>query len=213
MRWHLYTGAGQQGFTLLEALVAVALVSLIMLSAFGALRLGARSWETGVARTGATERLRLIQDNLRRELSQAVLMRPDPTDPRRVAFEGGRQEVRFVAPGPRSGGTAGLFDFDLRAERAGQGLRLVLYYEAHDPEATGFESTDSRRKVVLAEGLERLSFSYYGVLKQGGSPDWSDTWGDDADRLPALVRIRSDTIDGGQGWPELLVAVPAGGVG
>jgi len=27
------------------------------------------------------------------------------------------------------------------------------------------------------------------------------------------VRIRSDTIDGGQGWPELLVAVPAGGVG
>jgi len=205
------TRGRHRGFTLLEAMVAVAVLSLIVLSAFGALRLGARSWEAGLERTGATEHLRLLQDNVRRQLSQAIALRLDPADPRRIGFEGSREGMRFVAPAPQQSAGAGLYDFELRAERTEHGVRLVLYYQAHDPEAEGFEDSDQRREVVLADGLKEVTLDYFGALKQTDSPDWHDTWQDDAEQLPALVRVQAEAEDAARPWPELVVAIAEGG--
>ena len=48
----------KSGFTLLEVMVAMVVLTLIMTSAFGALRLGERSWEAGLARATESSRRR-----------------------------------------------------------------------------------------------------------------------------------------------------------
>ena len=62
------------GFTLLEVLVAVVIMAVIMTTAFGALRLGGRSWEAGVTRASDNERFRAVADLLRRQVHQVIPM-------------------------------------------------------------------------------------------------------------------------------------------
>ena len=62
------------GFTLLEVLVAVVIMAVIMTTAFGALRLGGRSWEAGVSRASDNERFRAVADLLRRQVHQVIPM-------------------------------------------------------------------------------------------------------------------------------------------
>ena len=61
-----------RGFTLLEIMVAMVVLSLIVTTAFGALRLGERSWEAGLARSGETETLRSVAGVLQRQFNQTL---------------------------------------------------------------------------------------------------------------------------------------------
>ena len=61
-----------QGFTLLELLVAITLLGLLMAALFGGLRLGARVWETGETRLDASARVQIVQDFLRQRLAEAL---------------------------------------------------------------------------------------------------------------------------------------------
>ncbi len=61
-----------QGFTLLELLVAITLLGLLMAALFGGLRLGARVWETGETRLDASARVQIVQDFLRQRLAEAA---------------------------------------------------------------------------------------------------------------------------------------------
>ena len=89
------------GFTLLEVLVAVVIMAVIMTTAFGALRLGGRSWEAGVTRASDNESFRAVADLLRRQVSQVIEMRwPDDRE-NLIAFEGTSGQLRFVAPAPQ----------------------------------------------------------------------------------------------------------------
>ena len=47
-------------FTLLEIMVAMTILTLIVTAAFGALRLGERSWESGLRHSTETETLRTV---------------------------------------------------------------------------------------------------------------------------------------------------------
>ncbi|MDX1626808.1 MAG: prepilin-type N-terminal cleavage/methylation domain-containing protein, partial [Wenzhouxiangellaceae bacterium] len=59
------------GFTLVELLVATALIGLIMAMAYGGFRAGIRASDSGEALIERTNRLRVVHDFVRRQLSQA----------------------------------------------------------------------------------------------------------------------------------------------
>ena len=61
----------QQGFTLLELLIALTLLGLILVLLFGGLRLGVRSWDASQQQIDTLNSLRSLESFLRREMSVA----------------------------------------------------------------------------------------------------------------------------------------------
>ena len=112
-------GGGDGGFTLLEVLVAVVIMAVIMTTAFGALRLGGRSWEAGVTRASDNERFRAVADLLRRQVSQVIPMTWPDGSKKRIAFEGASDQLRFVSPAPQQHRQAGLFEYGLSTQQYG----------------------------------------------------------------------------------------------
>jgi prepilin-type N-terminal cleavage/methylation domain-containing protein len=208
------------GFTLLEALVAMVIMAVIMTTAFGALRLGGRSWEAGVARASDNESYRAVADLLRRQVSQVIpLSWPDGTE-ERIAFEATPERLRFVAPAPQQYRHAGLFEFGLSAQRQDYDTNLVFSYIPFNPDADAFRTASSHQQVVLVEGVQKVSFDYFGTpgttasVRAGTSsepPRWHQRWDEEAQRLPSLIRVRIAVNEGQQPWPDLYLALPAGG--
>jgi general secretion pathway protein J len=206
-----------KGFTLLEVLVAVVIMAVIMTTAFGALRLGGRSWEAGIARASGNEAFRAVADLLRRQIAQIIPMTWPGDTETRIALEGTSEQLRFVAPAPQQYRHAGLFEYSLTVQRQGLDTNLVLSYIPFIPDGEEFQTPASHQQVQLVEGLQRVSFDYFGNPANTGvrarsnkePPRWHRRWDADAQEFPDLIRVRMEVNEGQQPWPDLYLALPA----
>ena len=196
--------SAQSGFTLLELLVAIMILTLIMTTALGAVRVGSRSFEAGVSRADETAEIRVIANVLRRQFRQLLPFTRTENNHDFIAFEGSRQHVQFVAPAPDSATGPGYLVYRLAAGSSPDANSLVLDFAPFDPGSDRFELPDNSGRELLAKGL-RVSFDYFGALQELDPPDWHDEWLPDSARLPTIVRMRLTTA--GQQWPELLFRV------
>ena len=200
----------EAGFTLLEIMVAMLVMSLIVTTAFGALRLGERSWEAGIARADETETLRTVADLLQRQFSQLLPVTWTMDDQTTLAFSGTHDRVRFLAPAPRHRGATGLFEFTLAAKTRADSTRLVLDYRLHNPDTDGFQPDGSdRQRVLLVDEIRTATLAYYGSPRAGDPPQWHSDWSSEADAFPQLVRVSLIAKPGQRHWPELLLALQA----
>lgn len=203
-------GRTDAGFTLIEVMVAMLVLTMIMTTAFGALRLGDRSWEAGMQRAGESEQLRTTVTLLRRQLNQILPMVWSVDSERRIAFNGDRTRVQFIAPAPQQHGATGLFEFTLSAETHEDDTRLVLNYTLFNPDHTGLAPSDNGRKVLLAERLKSVELDYYGVMEGNDEPAWHAHWNSETQLYPELVRLRVTRESGLPQWPELLLPLRTG---
>ena len=196
------------GFTLLEVMVAMVVLTLIVTSAFGALRLGERSWEAGLERTAETETLRSVAGVLQRQFNQVLPLQWSEKTEKTIAFSGSLDRVRFIAPAPQHHGSTGLFEYTLVAEDNEDSVSLVLHYRLHDPDTAGFqpEGSDSQR-VLLVDALKSVNFAYFGSPVEDDPPQWFTQWNMDAEAFPRLVHARLVTASE-QPWPDLFMALP-----
>lgn len=194
--------ARQGGFTLLELLVALVLLSLVSLTLAGGIRFGTRAWEAGARRGADALDMKLAQGVIRGFLGQAIPVALPETElgRLRVAFEGRPDRVSFVATVPAEVG-GGLKAFTLGV---GSGRALVLSRRGFDPQGPSFGGGDEERSVLL-EGVSDASFAYFGSTSPGSPPEWLPDW-PVADALPRLVRISLDVAPGPVPWPDLFVA-------
>lgn len=195
------------GFTLLELLVAIMILSLVMTVAFGAVRLGGRSWEAGIERANASEEVRAVSDFLRRQFAQMIPMSMGDKEVIQIAFAGDRNSIRFIAPAPRHPAVAGLLVYTLVTEEYAAGQRLILSYAPFDPGAGDLPEAESDQHLILAEGLAAISFEFFGKRAADSKPSWHAEWQDDEENLPELVRIRLMAMNGKGNWPELVLNV------
>jgi general secretion pathway protein J len=200
----------EAGFTLLEIIVAIVVLAMIMTTAFGALRLGDRSWEAGMRRAGESEQLRSTGDLLRRQFNQITPMVWNTDNEPRIAFNGDRTRVQFIAPAPQHHGATGLFEFTLSAENGADGVHLVLNYTLFNPDHTSLGPPDSGRRVLLAESLKSVELEYYGSRKTDEAPAWHMQWDAGQTMYPELVRLRVERESGALQWPELLLSLRTG---
>lgn len=96
------TGRRPAGFTLLELVIALAIVGALLVIAFGGLRVALAAWTQGEERAGAHQHLRGVTVVLTRALNAAYPYRagigpaPDPV----ILFRGTRDRVEFVTQAP-----------------------------------------------------------------------------------------------------------------
>lgn len=189
--------AASDGFTLVELLIATALLALLTLLLFGGLRFGTRAWEAAETTESTETRLFAAQHRLSDLVAEAypLFIRTSPQQGH-VAFDGTSDRLRFLAPSP-SGGmnwvTIGTAPWHGRPA-------LVLWTKPELSVAAG-DGIATR----LADGIDRLDIAYFGAPDPRNPKAWQDGW-HDAIVMPLLVRIRARFRDGRTRWPELVIA-------
>ncbi|MCI4677164.1 prepilin-type N-terminal cleavage/methylation domain-containing protein [Rhodoblastus acidophilus] len=176
------------GFTLLELLVALSLVSLMIVALAGGLRIGTRAWQSGRAGVSIDEAelaARAIAGQLERAFP-ATLRRAN--GPPVVAFDGGPDNCRFVALSEGDAQWGGLIATEIGIDGAGPGRSLDAWTQVfrEDDFANG---RDAMRETRLIDRLAFLRFSYYGAADSSQKPRWRDDWRRAA-LPPLLVRAR-----------------------
>jgi general secretion pathway protein J len=195
--------APSRGFTLLELLVALLLLSLIFLLLTSGLQFGTRAWNVGQEEPNSTSEVVAVQQLLRRVLSEArpLIIEATPTVRRHVFFVGNQNSVRFIAPVPEHLGVGGLYEVALYlTDDGGSTNRLEMSWRLF----RGAEGSEVRR-VALLDKVAQIQFSYFGRPLPQGSPRWYGDW-QDLESLPDLIRMHV-TLSGGEPvWPDLTVA-------
>jgi len=199
-----YTHA-QAGFTLIELLLATALIGLIMAMAYGGFRAGVRATGSGTELIEQTNRLRVVHQFLRGQLSQMRPLIIEQDDDGLIRFEGEHDRIRFVAPMPGYLSFGGPYVQELRLEPGDEGMDLVFAFAL----LNGYEPGDLNAEppVTLLEDVGEAAFEFLGFAEEGEEVVWSDLW-EQPDRMPLAVSMRMGmNRDNGLFWPELMTPV------
>jgi general secretion pathway protein J len=203
-----------RGFTLIEVLLATALLAAGLAIAFATLRATTATVQRGETLAQRNERIRAVSGFLRARLSAArpVPFAMDESGGVAYRFRGDATRVEFVADLPDYLGRGGPYLHRLDVERvAGGTLRLVVTFRMVQGGAVvGDERAASDMKPeVLVDGLRSVDIRYRGVHMDGSLADWQPRW-DQGDAMPLQVELRLRDADG-KAWPPLLVALPLAG--
>lgn len=194
----------QTGFTLLELVVAITLMGLVLVVLYSGLRLGLNGWDSGEQRAEATNRLRLAQEFLRRQLMQSLTVYAINEEQKKVvAFTGQPDRIEFVAPMLTQLGQGGLYRMRIEINDNRLWIRWRPYLPT-DPEA------GEERETVLLEGVSDVEWAYFGPEQDSqleSPPRWHPNWGN-TQRRPQLVRLNLHLR--GQPWPDLVAALTEG---
>lgn len=194
-----------RGFTLLELILSITILSLVLVTIYGTLNMGSRAWEKGERDIEKIQRMRIVMDLLSREIKSTFPYKVTPseldTHKKFYAFEGKRNSISFVSTVPLRGGKKGLSWLSFWVEE-GMGLVVVerdalrtdLFKEKH--------FVDKDEMEVLDEHVSRMRFEYYELKRrrEEGEGEWQERW--DAEKkgnLPYAVKIELTFREEGRG--------------
>jgi general secretion pathway protein J len=221
------TSCCSYGFTLVELVIALALIGLISLLLFAGLRLGTRAWEGVEAAAERTAEPRIARNFLERALTQARPARLTYDAEQILVFAGDAQNLELVAPLSEHVGIPGLYVLRLSLQEE----RLVLtrwllhpdvlegfgdvppwepFADGGGPAAAGSLDQDraagAHGTTLLLDAVEELEITYFGVAEGEQDPGWHGEWLDQS-RMPMAVRVHMTTRE--QTWPDMLIRLPA----
>lgn len=190
-------GQRLRGFTLIEVVVAMTILSLIVLATLTAMRTLGQTQTKLEQRAESTARMRAVSTFLRRNLEQAhpVLLFQFGVPAGRY-FYGGDQELIWAGPMPIPGMQGGLASVNLRLNDDNQLILLVR-------DGVNFMPWEDDTPYLLANDVNSFNVSY----RANPWSDWVSEW-EMSEEVPTHVRINVQVNE--RYWPELVVAVPRG---
>jgi general secretion pathway protein J len=205
----------QDGFTLLEILVAMALLSGIMLALGASMRTLAMSQERIDARLEATDDLRAANTLLRATLERVSVREPQgvrAAGSSRYLFQPSEQGLAWVGVMPARYGAGGRYFFRLAVEPVADSASLVLRF-APWTDSPGFPDWSQAEGRALAHGVTAFAIAF--ADERAPETGWSREW-TVPDRLPSRVLLTVQTQ--AETWAPLIVALrpmrsPNGGSG
>ena len=182
----------EKGFTLLEILIAMTILSLIAVIIGASLRLGIRAWERGEADIEGSQNIRFFVERLSQQIKSAYPYQMQIDGEKAIAFQGKSDSIFFVASSVR--------------DNEG-GLKWFSYF-VKDGSLTVQEGILPDKKVmekisengeVLDLNISGLKFEYFSSEKK----EWKQSW-DSKTELPGAVKIEAGRM------PPIVVSVPSG---
>jgi general secretion pathway protein J len=196
--------AREQGFTLVELLIAMTLFGVLMVVLFMGFRIGIQSSDKVTQSIDKSSTLPIVHDFFRAQLAAAQPVLQDRQGKTIVWFDGRSDGVDFVGPPPDALATGGLQRFSIGFDQGRDGRRIVLRHVLYQGKQSPAEGSYSEPLVLLAD-VASLRISYFGTDVQARRSQWQDTWHEMA-HLPSLIRIQIAFADG-RYVPDLVVAV------
>lgn len=211
--WHRSIGVSevagsrsQTGFTLVELLVALAVLGFVAAALAGGLSFGTRVWDKSADQISGMEETSSAQRFLRERISLAFPHYEDTLSQEVFSSISGTDDRLTVATLlPQNLGSRGPYWLTLYAERRGGVNRLMAAWskdqEGRDPL---FEEREYR-SLVLLEGIDRMEFAYLGADNFGKAAVWFDAWRN-RKAAPELIRVRVSFKDTDErAWPDLMI--------
>lgn len=202
------TQAGHRsaGFTLLEIMVAMLLLTVIVTSSVSLLFMNIRGWDGLVNDSEAALGETLIHDRLTQILRHLSPMVWKSGGERSLAFAGERDRVHFISLAPQQYRAGGLFEYLLVQEYDGDNrANLILYYAPYYPGQTEFRLPEEGEQRALFVDTGGVTFSYLGQQERGRQVDWWERWESGAADYPLAVRLEFATRRDGGGVSSLIV--------
>jgi general secretion pathway protein J len=193
------------GFTLVELLVVISLLSLVMLALGAAMRTMAQSELRIDQRLARADEMRVATGFLATamgRISNRKSLTPPPAGASPFLFSGAPEAATWVGVMPARYGAGGRYFFRLARETNGAEAALVIRF-APWAAGAGFPDWNTAESRVLVTQATRLALEY-AEPEGGGSwlPQWSNI-----ERLPTRVRVSVRTAAGD--WPPLVFALRA----
>jgi general secretion pathway protein J len=184
----------RNGFTLLEVLLALAVVGLLLAGLAQGMQYGLRAWQSQVRIAGRSEDLDAVDRTLRQMI--AVMDPGGSLDPPR--FTGGRDRLEFVTALPHAAAASPVRWVEA-ALLVDSSHRLILRWRPW-LHAIRLRGVPPPSETELLRGVQALELAFW---RPGGG--WVGAWrGQD---LPALIRIRVLFPPGDpRRWPDIVVA-------
>jgi type II secretory pathway pseudopilin PulG len=172
---------GEGGFTLLELIVAFAILGFIVLIIAGAMRLGIHAVDSGEKRINSLERLRTSLDIVDSQVQSEAPLTTVDNGEKKLYFRGERDSMQFATNYSIWGGQTGYVVVNYTVEADNAGKQALAASE----NVIGIEG---ERDTNLFTGMDSIYFEYFykGPTDENGS--WVDTWPDDT-TVPGKVKL------------------------
>jgi general secretion pathway protein J len=196
------------GFTLIEVLIALTLLSIMVVLLFTSLKICADSWEKGESKIAEVDEVSVVYNFFQRHLSAARPLWNDFNEGDKVfSFQGKAQSLQFVSTFPASVGKSGpqLISLSLQNEDQERVIKVVL--TPFFPVAEGEEWR--KEEVTLISHVSEFSLSYFGSEDDVSQSVWQDEWLEKQVQ-PKLVKIKIG-LENDIFWPEMIVELKAVG--
>ena len=191
----------RSGFTLVELLVSLVVLSLIALVMVSGLRFVVRAVASTDSRREALEELTLGLSVLRGELERAEPLMQKVGHRELVLFEGTPDRLRFVNVEPPYLAGPPYLAYEYAVALDDGSYRIDLRRSPFDPEKPDLAAVEDADPRLLLRVGPKLQFSYFGKLRDGDRPSWHGEW-PTSSRLPDAIRLAQGDDPG---WPELVV--------
>ena len=192
------------GFTLIEVLVAMALLSMLMLVLGSTLRTVAQVETRMDRRTTENESVfsstiflrQILEQTSARRFKSLVAGQPDA-----VHFLGKSNQIDWIGVMPARHGAGGRYGFSLFLEQENENKKLIIKF-SKILEKTQLPDTETSETRTLASQVIDFNVKYLDFEPQSQSMTWSDEWFK-IDKLPSAVQIQLTTNS--TTWPLFVV--------
>jgi general secretion pathway protein J len=192
------------GFTLVELLVALALIGLLTAALFGGLRFAARATDRATAATDHASAVALAYGFLQSQLGNAQPY-PATSDPKdqQIIFDGAADQIDMITTAPARLALGGFFHLHLAAARLRGHLHLFAEWQ-EPPRRDDASPQTPLEPTVLLDDLRAAGFAFFGTTDPELPAEWHEQWRD-VTVLPRMIRLRIEFADGWRA-PDLIVA-------
>lgn len=194
------TVRSQAGFTLIEAMVALALIALLGVVMFEGVRFGQLTYAKVVRQGGVAWSLFSSQQLLRRVLESAYPQ--ESLGSGAYGLQGQSDALTVTAAAVQAAG-GGLLRYRMFVRRESDGSNAFVI--SWQPQRAGDAGEMSTAQEILVDRIAALEWSY-GSTDAAGTFTWHDSW-QQTQSLPSLIRLRVRFApEDARRWPDLIIA-------
>ncbi len=195
----------QIGFTLIELIIALLILSMVIVLCASGFKFGTRVWNTIDMQAEHVDTMQAVQGFVRNSISNAQVhdqfVEDDVEKELESLFIGDADYVRYVSNSPRYGVDDYLYQYDFYLDRDTN--KLLLRYQPYNVPS----QSDAKESVsTLLENVEDIQIQYFSGFVDEVDDDnpWSSRWRGEF-TLPLLVKINVTLKNNKHAWPELVI--------
>lgn len=195
---HQTPDSKERGFTLLELIIAFAIIGLLLLIVGSGLRLGVRAWERGEGIVDETQRLRTITEKLSSEIRSVYPYQISREGKKDLVFEGKSDSLSFVTSQVDINWMGGFKWVSYRVKDGDLVLEKRIVPDKKLDESEG-------EKAILEKRIKEIKFEFYDRKEDRWESSWDTK---DKGRLPEIVKVTITLMPESSSLPPLLISLP-----